>query len=625
VHQIELEMQNEELQRQQAELHTASRRYFDLYDLAPVGYFTVGEADLVLQTNLTACNMLGFERSALVQQPFSRFILRDDMDSYYLLCQAQRKSGQAQTTELRMVRRDGTPFWAQLQTNLAQDAEGPQQLRLVLSDISARKRAQAAQAQSDAQFRALFNAIDQGFCIVEVVFEEGGKPLDCRFLEVNASFERQAGRTDLKGRTLRELAPATGLLWYETCGKVARTGESVRFETRGGLADRCYEGYAFRPDHGHERQVAVLFSDITERRAREAEREQYRVELEDQVQQRSQQLQDLYDQAPCGYHTLSHEGVIVRANQTELALLGYTGPEYVGHRMVEFMTPHSAQGFSDSLPRLLEAGRLRNIEVDLVCKDGSIRSFSIDSDLVSGAPGEPWFSGNTMVDISERKNNAQRLELALMGADLGLWDVQLASGELHLSARVCAMLGQPEGGLGTHTSALEKMVHPDDAPARRSTFNALINGDVPYYRMEYRLRHTDGHWVWVRSHGRVVARDENAAPLRAVGTLQDISQEKHLQLEGADLLQRIESLVLGLGRAEDASPAPVRPSTILGAREQQVIQLIAAGCTSAEIGGHLGIATATAATHRRNLMRKLDLHSAAELTRYAVAHKLVAS
>jgi DNA-binding NarL/FixJ family response regulator len=93
------------------------------------------------------------------------------------------------------------------------------------------------------------------------------------------------------------------------------------------------------------------------------------------------------------------------------------------------------------------------------------------------------------------------------------------------------------------------------------------------------------------------------------------------------LLQRIESLIHSIGKVPEASPRPVTvsPGTVLGAREQQVIQLIAAGCTSAEIGAHLGISTSTAATHRRNLMRKLDLHSSAELTRYAVTHKLISS
>jgi PAS domain S-box-containing protein len=299
----------------------------------------------------------------------------------------------------------------------------------------------------------------------------------------------------------------------------------------------------------------------------------------------------------------------------------------VGHRVVNFMTPESAHIFYATFPRFLETGRVRNLELDFFCKDGSICTVLIDADLVAGAPGEPPVTHSTLVDISEHKRSAQRLELALTAADLGLWDVEYSSGNVYLSARACSILGYPEGGLFPHISDLEKWVHPDDAPTRRAAINAMKNGNAPYYRADYRVRHKQGHWVWVRANGRMVARDEKSNPLRAVGTLQDISQEKRLQLESGDLLQRIESLIHAIGKVPQAPPppAPVAPAIAIGIREQQVIQLIAAGCTCAEIGEQLGISASTAATHRRNVMRKLDLHSTAELTRYALAHKLISS
>src|SRR5579863_8611523 len=84
VHQIELEMQNEELRRTQEELEASRARYFDLYDLAPVGYFTLSEQGLILEANLTAAKLLGVPRGTLVKQPLSRFVLREDQDTYYL-------------------------------------------------------------------------------------------------------------------------------------------------------------------------------------------------------------------------------------------------------------------------------------------------------------------------------------------------------------------------------------------------------------------------------------------------------------------------------------------------------------------------------------------------------------
>jgi PAS domain-containing protein len=93
VHQIELEMQNEELRRTQEELEASRERYFDLYDLAPVGYFTLSEQGLILEANLTAAKLLGVARSALVKQPLSRFILPEDQDIHYLHRKALLETG----------------------------------------------------------------------------------------------------------------------------------------------------------------------------------------------------------------------------------------------------------------------------------------------------------------------------------------------------------------------------------------------------------------------------------------------------------------------------------------------------------------------------------------------------
>jgi len=154
VHQIELEMQNEELRRVQVELGAAQARYFDLYDLAPVGYLTLSERGLILQANLTAATLLGVLRGALVQQLLTPFILREDQDIYYLFRKQLFASGEAQLCELRMVKQDGTQFWANLQVTLSQDAKGSSELRVVLSDSSDRK-----QAEERIQYMAHFDAL----------------------------------------------------------------------------------------------------------------------------------------------------------------------------------------------------------------------------------------------------------------------------------------------------------------------------------------------------------------------------------------------------------------------------------------------------------------------------------
>ncbi|MBN1322900.1 MAG: response regulator [Methanotrichaceae archaeon] len=143
VHQIELTMQNEELRRAQAELDASRERYFDLYDLAPVGYITLSERGLVLEANLTAATMLGLARDALVKQPISRFILIDDLDRCYRYRKQCIETGQLQVCELRLLRKDCPPFWARLETIAAHDTNGVPVCRVVLSDITECKQAEA--------------------------------------------------------------------------------------------------------------------------------------------------------------------------------------------------------------------------------------------------------------------------------------------------------------------------------------------------------------------------------------------------------------------------------------------------------------------------------------------------
>ena len=121
VHQIELEIQNEELRRAQVELDAARARYFDLYDLAPVGYCTLIEQGLILEANLTAATLLGVARGALVKRPITRFIHKEDQDIYYRHSIQLFETGQPQADELRMVKPDGAIFWAHLEATVAQD------------------------------------------------------------------------------------------------------------------------------------------------------------------------------------------------------------------------------------------------------------------------------------------------------------------------------------------------------------------------------------------------------------------------------------------------------------------------------------------------------------------------
>lgn len=151
VHQIELEMQNEELRRIQLELDTSRARYFDLYDLAPVGYCGVNEAGHILESNLSLCTMLKLERSSVIATSFDRFIHKDDHDIYYLLIKRILRTGDSESCELRLQCGDGAPLWVDLVASKVTDDMDLTTLRVAITNITERKQAEEQKNKLNVQ------------------------------------------------------------------------------------------------------------------------------------------------------------------------------------------------------------------------------------------------------------------------------------------------------------------------------------------------------------------------------------------------------------------------------------------------------------------------------------------
>jgi PAS domain S-box-containing protein len=145
VHQIELELQNEELRRAQVELDALRGRYFDLYDLAPVGYCSLSEDGLILEANMMAASLLSTNRGALIRQPFSKYLFPEDADIFYHRRKRTLETEAPQVWEMRIVKPGAPnqaepPFWAQLTMTAARDIDGVPVIRLVLSDVNERRQ-----------------------------------------------------------------------------------------------------------------------------------------------------------------------------------------------------------------------------------------------------------------------------------------------------------------------------------------------------------------------------------------------------------------------------------------------------------------------------------------------------
>ena len=156
VHQVELEMQNEELRRVQQELEKTRDRYSHLYDFAPVGYFTVSEKGIIDEVNLTGASLIGIERKALIGKPFAHFVQREDQDIFYRHRQRLLETETAQSCDLRLVKKNGHEFFARLECMVEnKSGDDSRSVRATVSDITDRKHAEDELRQSEKKYRPL--------------------------------------------------------------------------------------------------------------------------------------------------------------------------------------------------------------------------------------------------------------------------------------------------------------------------------------------------------------------------------------------------------------------------------------------------------------------------------------
>ncbi len=204
-----------------------------------------------------------------------------------------------------------------------------------------RARAEEALRQSEERYRTLFERMDEAFCVVELLFDEAGRPVDYRFETVNPAFESQTGLQDVVGRRAREIVPTLEEHWVQAYGQVAVTGQSIRFEAPVAALQRHFDAHAFRVGRPEERRVALLFNEITRRKQAEDKLQALNAALEQRVLERTAELVTARDAAQAANQaksaflaTMSHE------LRTPLnAVIG------LSHLLQQMALPPRAQGF----------------------------------------------------------------------------------------------------------------------------------------------------------------------------------------------------------------------------------------------------------------------------------------
>ena len=265
-------------------LRQSEEQIQNIFNAAPDAVIVIDEEGKIVKWNPKAETLLGWSEEEAIGKLLSETIIPDRYrESHAKGMQHFLKTGEGpvlgKTIEINAIKKDNTEFDVALSISPT-IVNGKYLFIGFIRDITQQKRAQIQLKESEEKYSLLFNSIDEGFCIIEMIFDDQKKPVDYRFLVINASFERQTGLQDAVGKRMREFAPDHEEHWFETYGKIALTGESIRFENRAEQLHRWYDVYAFRFGEPENFQVAILFNDITARKKTEKELETVNKELE---------------------------------------------------------------------------------------------------------------------------------------------------------------------------------------------------------------------------------------------------------------------------------------------------------------------------------------------------------
>ena len=506
-HQIELEMQNEELRQAQVEMEASKERYFDLYHLAPVGYLTMSKVGVVLDANLTAGTLLGLARGGLVKQSIYRFIVKDDHVVYHLHRKRLVETGDPLACELRMVRQGGTTFWARMEASTVRDESGDSAFRVVISDITERKHA-GARLQLAA---CVFSHAREGIMVTAA---------DGTIVEVNRAFTRITGysRDEALGRNSRFLASDRqnqafyAAAWRALIKDGYWSGEVWNRRKDGEVYAEMQTVSAVPDVQGTIQQLVTLFSDITAlKRAEEA-------------LAASEELRRLFiEYAPAGLAMFDCNMRYLYTSNHWFADHGLDKCDLYGLSHYDVF-PEIPEQWKEFHRRGLAGEVLRSEGDHFERLDGSVKWVRWEI--------RPWYNGQQSIggiiifteDITANKKaegalreSEERLSLLLRGTQDGFWDWNLLRNEVYYSPRWWNMIGYADGELDADPDLWRSLMHPDDLDRVNSVFTTELAGARDSFEVEFRLLHKDGHYLNIISCGNIL-RDEEGKAKRVSGS-----------------------------------------------------------------------------------------------------------
>ncbi len=579
VHQIELLMQNEELRRTEAELTEIRDRYFELFELAPIGYVTIGPDYRIGRCNLSAAELLGTDRSKIGGAVLAGLMAPEDRDACFLAMRETLESGAPQTCECAIVRTAGKKLHVQLSivpVNKQSPADG---CRVTLTDVTAMKEAEQKvlhineelEAKVQDRIRDLQREVEERHRVEQAehflrstidglgahicVIDGTG-----RILVTNRAWKNFGAENNA-----RESAIGEGVSYFDVLmgGGDCDRAEAEAFHTGissvlAGDSPEFVREYACHSEHAKrwsicrvnpffvdDRRYAIIaHEDITQRRLAEDALRNTKERLEATINA----LPDLMFRADC-------EGRIRECRSRDAASFHVSPAVSVGKKFAEVLPEEPTRIVEAALAEAAVHGSHRGATYMIPTPHGKM-SF----ELSIAAMGSDADAGQDFIvlvrDISERVRTADALAeahltaarlaseqrlAAVIGQSLaGVAEIDLDRRLVYVNNRLCEILGYSRDELLGRR--LEEFVPPEDASITRAQFEVFLNCNAIPAAIERCLRRSDGMPVWTRVSGAAI-HDSAGNPVSVLCILLDITERKLAEEALREERQRLASII----------------------------------------------------------------------------------
>jgi PAS domain S-box-containing protein len=518
-----------EFQRETAleELRQSEEKHRTILDNIEDGYYEVDLKGNFTFFNDSMCRIMGYSKDELMGMNNRQIT---DKENAKIVFQAFNKvyNTGAPTKEFnwQVIRKNGTERYIEQSASLKKDSSGKiTGFRGIIHDITERKRAEDVLRQSEERYRSILETIREGYFEVD---------LAGNFTFFNDSICRILGysKEEVMGMNNRQYTDKeNSKILFQVFNKVYNSGEPTegfdwQILRKDGTKKYVEASVSLQKDSS-DKPIGFkgIVRDVTERKwAEEAQRlseENFRHSLKD---------------LPLGVRIVTMEGETVYANQAILDIYGYASIEelkttpvekrYTSKSYAEYQIRRKKRKEGDDAPY--------EYYIDILKKNGEVRHLHVfRKDILWN--GERQFQV-LYSDITERKwaeeallESEEKLKMALTGAEMGMWDLNLTTMSGAVDERAAQILGYRKDHIPPQSYFWDEMTHPDDVPRIKEKIKAHLEGRTPVFKTEHRMRTATGEWKWVHGRGKITKRHIDGSPIQISGTIHDITDRKQAE------------------------------------------------------------------------------------------------